>query len=429
MVTCAEDHRELTMNANLQPPEAPSNPLVPESATAPESSLSPASRALIQQLIGFRTVSRDSNLGLIEWARDYLEGFGAKTRLTYDATGKKANLFATLGDSLKPGLILSGHTDVVPTEGQAWDTDPFAVTERDGRLYGRGSADMKGFIGVSLAAAPRFVAALNANRLDAPLHYSLSYDEEVGCLGVRGLIRDLEEQGIRASGCVVGEPTSMQPIIAHKGMQRFRCAVHGVDGHSAYVTRGVNAIEYAARLIVFIRHIADRLAACEQRDYGFTVPYTTLSTGLIRGGIASNIIPKECEFMFDMRTLPGTSASALYGEIEQYAVRLTAEMRAAHPQAGIDLAWESETAGLAAAESDAIVQWALQLSQATGTGKVCYGTEAGLFQRMGVPTVICGPGDIEQAHRPNEFVSLDQLARCEAFMRRIIDTGYPESQD
>jgi acetylornithine deacetylase len=268
------------------------------------------------------------------------------------------------------------------------------------------------------------VAALNANRLDAPLHYALSYDEEVGCLGVRGLIRDLEEQGIGAAGCVVGEPTSMQPIIAHKSMQRFRCAVHGVEGHSAYVTRGVNAIEYAAKLIVFIRHLADRLAACEQRDYGFTVPYTTLSTGVIRGGIAANIIPKDCEFMFDMRTLPGTSPAALQREIEDYAARLCAEMRAANPRAGIDLACVSETAGLAAAESDAIVQWALSLSQATSVGKVCYGTEAGLFQKMGVPSVICGPGDIEQAHRPNEFVSLDQLARCEAFIGRIVETGY-----
>jgi len=398
---------------------------IPSSPPAAAGSVpSPEARALIDELIGFRTVSRDSNLGLIEWARDYLVGFGAKTRLTFDAEGKKANLFATLGDSTQPGLILSGHTDVVPTEGQAWDTDPFAAIERDGRLYGRGTADMKGFIGVSLAAAPRFVAALNAGRLDAPLHYSLSYDEEVGCLGVRGLIRDLEEQGIRAAGCVVGEPTSMQPIIAHKSMQRFRCAVHGVEGHSAYVTRGVNAIEYAAKLIVFIRHLADRLAACEQRDYGFTVPFTTLSTGVIRGGIAANIIPKDCEFMFDMRTLPGTSPTALQREIEDYAARLSAEMCASNPRAGIELVCASETAGLAAAESDAIVKWAVQLAEATSVGKVCYGTEAGLFQRMGVPTVICGPGDIEQAHRPNEFVSLDQLARCEAFMQRIVTSGY-----
>jgi len=396
---------------------------VPEAA-APGAAPSAAARAMIERLIAFNTVSRDSNLGLIEWVRDYLHQHGAKTRLTHDATGKKANLFATLGESAKPGLILSGHTDVVPVDGQHWDTDPFVVTERDGKLFARGSADMKGFIGIVLTQAPKFVAALNANRLDAPLHYSLSYDEEVGCLGVRGLIRDLEENGIRPAGCVVGEPTSMQPIIAHKGTHRFRCAVHGREAHSSYVTHGVNAIEYAARLIVYIRQIAERLAQIEKRDYGFTVPYSTLSTGLIRGGIAANVVPKDCEFQFDMRTLPHASPDALYQEIRTYAEALAREMQAVDPQSGIDLVWASQTVGLAASETDAIVRWAMQLSKHATVGKVSYGTEAGLFQKMGVPTVICGPGDIAEAHRPNEFVALEQLAQCEAFMNRILETGY-----
>jgi acetylornithine deacetylase len=385
---------------------------------------STAARAMIERLIAFKTVSRDSNLGLIEWARDYLQGCGAKTRLTYDANGKKANLFATLGDSQKAGLILSGHTDVVPVDGQNWDTDPFVASERDGRLYARGSADMKGFIGIILARAPQFVTALNQQRLDAPLHYALSYDEEVGCLGVRGLIRDLQENGIKPAGCIVGEPTSMQPIIAHKGTHRFRCAVHGREAHSSYVTHGVNAIEYAARLVVFIRQLAERLAQIEQRDYGFTVPYSTLSTGLIQGGIAANVVPKDCVFHFDMRTLPQASPEALYQEIRRYAEALAAEMRLIDADSGIDLQWVSQTVGLAAAESDAIVQWALQLSRNTTVGKVSYGTEAGLFQQMGVPTVICGPGDIAEAHRPNEFVALDQLAQCENFIDRILETGY-----
>jgi acetylornithine deacetylase len=382
------------------------------------------SRAMIERLIRFNTVSRDSNLELIEWVRDYLTKLGATTRLTHDATGKKANLFATLGDSKKPGLILSGHTDVVPVDGQNWDTDPFVATERDGKLYARGSADMKGFIGIILTRAPKFIAALNENRLDAPLHYALSYDEEVGCLGVRGLIRDLEENGIRPGGCVVGEPTSMQPIIAHKGTHRFRCSVHGREAHSSYVTHGVNAIEYAARMIVFIRHLADRLAQLEQRDYGFTVPYSTLSTGLIQGGIAANVVPKDCVFQFDMRTLPQTSPDALYQEIRAYAQTLASQMQAIDQQSGIDLTWVSQTIGLAAAETDAIVQWAMQLSRNSSVGKVSYGTEAGLFQKMGVPTVICGPGDIAEAHRPNEFVALDQLAQCESFIDRILETGY-----
>ena len=385
---------------------------------------SPAAYAMIERLIAFNTVSRDSNLGLIEWVRDYLHSQGAKTRLTHDATGKKANLFATLGDSPKPGLILSGHTDVVPVDGQNWDTDPFVAAEKDGKLYARGSADMKGFIGIILTQAPLFVAALNRQRLDAPLHYALSYDEEVGCLGVRGLIRDLQENGIRPAGCVVGEPTSMQPIIAHKGTHRFRCRVQGREAHSSYVTHGVNAIEYAARLVVYIRQIADRLAQIEKRDYGFTVPYSTLSTGLIRGGIAANVIPKDCEFQFDMRTLPQASPDALYQEIRAYAELLAREMQAVDPQSGIDLVWASQTVGLAAAETDAIVQWAMQLSMSSTVGKVSYGTEAGLFQQMGVPSVICGPGDIAEAHRPNEFVALEQLAQCEAFMNRILTTGY-----
>ena len=371
-------------------------------------------------------MSRGSNLGLIEWVRDYLQGYGAVTRLTYDQTGKKANLFATLGDSPKPGLVLSGHTDVVPVDGQKWDTDPFHAVEHDGKLFARGSADMKGFIGVILAQAPKFVKALNDNRLDAPLHYSLSYDEEVGCLGVRGLIRDLEENHIRPAGCVVGEPTSMQPIIAHKSTHKFRCSVHGREAHSSYVTHGVNAIEYAARLVVFVRQIADRLAQAETRDYGFTVPYSTLSTGMIRGGIAFNVVPKDCVFHFDMRTLPHTSPDALYQEIHAFAQNLASEMQALDAASGIDLEWLSQTVGLAAAETDAIVQWAMRLSGHNRIGKVSYGTEAGLFQKMGVPSVICGPGDIAQAHGPNEFVSLEQLAQCERFMDRILETGYAE---
>jgi acetylornithine deacetylase len=399
------------MNAVLEPAMNPGLP-------------SAASRCMIERLINFKTVSRDSNLGLIEWVRDYLHGFGAVTRLTHDSSGKKANLFATLGDSKKPGLILSGHTDVVPVDGQDWNTDPFQAVERDGKLFARGSADMKGFIGIILAQAPKFVAALNDNRLDAPLHYSLSYDEEVGCIGVRGLIRDLEENNIRPAGCVVGEPTSMQPIIAHKSTNRFRCSVHGREAHSSYVTHGVNAIEYAARLVVFIRQVAERLAQAETRDYGFTVPYSTLSTGVIHGGIAANVVPKDCVFQFDMRTLPSTTPESLHQEIRTHAAELMREMQAVDEKSGIELEWLSQTVGLAAAETDAIVQWAMQLSRKTQVGKVSYGTEAGLFQKMGVPSVICGPGDIAQAHGPNEFVTLEQLAQCERFMDRILETGY-----
>lgn len=394
----------------------------PKSDAAPSTGApSPESLATIARLIGFDTTSRDSNLGLIESVRDELERLGATSRLTYDATGKKANLFATLGEGRQPGLILSGHTDTVPVDGQNWETDPFKATIKNDKLYARGSADMKGFLGVALAKAPRFLAAINAGVLDAPIHYSLSYDEEIGCIGVRGLLADLEEIGLVAAGCIVGEPTSMQPIIAHKGTHRFRCHVHGREAHSSYVTHGVNAIEYAARLVVFIRDLADRLAQTETRDYGFNVPFSTLSTGVIRGGIAANVIPKDCEVQFDMRTLPNASGATLYAEICDYARQLEGEMRAADAASRIEMKWESSTEGLVANENDAIVQLAKDLSRNREVGKVSYGTEAGLFQKIGVPTVICGPGDIAQAHAPDEFVTLAQLAQCEAFMERLTE--------
>ncbi len=379
----------------------------------------PTALALIERLIGFNTVSRESNLGLIEWVRDYLTGLGATTRLSYDSTGKKANLFATLGEGRRPGLILSGHTDVVPVDGQNWDTDPFVATIREGRLYGRGSADMKGFLGLALDAAPGYLAAMEAGTLESAMHYALSYDEEVGCLGVRGLIRDLEEIGMKPAGCIVGEPTSMQPIVAHKGTHRFRCLVHGREAHSSYVTHGVNAIEYAAQLVVFIRQLADELAQNETRDYGFTVPYTTLSTGVIRGGIAANVVPKDCEFQFDMRTLPNARAAELDARIRARAAELAMQMQHVDPESGIELEWSSSTDGLNASEEEAIVQLAMQLSGEHTTGRVSYGTEAGLFQKAGIPSVICGPGDIAEAHRPNEFVALEQLARCEAFLGKL----------
>ncbi|HWW04081.1 acetylornithine deacetylase [Collimonas sp.] len=377
--------------------------------------------AMIERLIAFQTVSRDSNLGLIEWTRDYLAGLGVKSRLTYDASGKKANLFATLGEGPKPGLILSGHTDVVPVDGQAWDTDPFKATVKDGLLYGRGSADMKSYIATALALAPQFLAAGMA----APLHFALSYDEEVGCIGVQGLIKDLQELGLQPAGCIVGEPTSMQPIIAHKGTHRFRCCIRGREAHSSYTTMGVNSIEYAARIIVYIRQMADRFAQLETRDYGFTVPYTTMQTGLIHGGLASNIVPKDCKFEFEARTMPGIDVEHLYKEIQGFAATLLPEMQRVEPNAAIDFEWLASAPGLSMQESDAVVQLAAALARNKPNGAVSYGTEAGLFQRAGIPTVVCGPGSIEQAHRPNEFVALEQVAQCEAFMLRLMD---PEMQ-
>ncbi len=391
--------------------------------TTPHSSPQPSAdvMAMIERLIAFPTVSRDSNLGLIEWTRDYLAGLGVQSRLTYDATGKKANLFATVGGGSRPGLVLSGHTDVVPVEGQAWDTDPFNATIVGDKLYGRGVADMKSYIATALVMVPRYLA-VSSDQADAPLHLALSYDEEVGCIGVRGLIKDLQDIGLKTAGCIVGEPTMMRPIIAHKGTHRFRCCITGREAHSSYTTQGVNSIEYAARIIVYIRQMADRLAQLETRDYAFTVPYTTLQTGTIKGGLASNIVPKDCEFQFEARTMPGASAHRLFQEIKDFAATLLPEMQRIEPNAAIHLEALASAPGMSMQESDDIVKLAAALSRNKANGAVSYGTEGGLFQQAGIPTVICGPGDIEQAHRPNEFATLAQLAQCEAFMHRLIES-------
>ncbi len=375
--------------------------------------------AMIERLIAFPTVSRDSNLGLIEWTRDYLQNLGVKPRMTYDKTEKKANLFVTLGEGKKPGLILSGHTDVVPVDGQDWDTDPFKATIKDGKIFGRGAADMKSYIATALTLAPRFLDAVT----DTPMHLALSYDEEVGCLGVRSLIADLAESGVRSSGCIVGEPTMMQPVIAHKGTHRFRCCVTGREAHSSYTTQGVNAVEYAARIIVYIREMADRMARSVTPSPipAFTVPYTTLQTGIVHGGFASNIVPKLCEFQFEARTTPGISAEGLYRDIQDFAAGLLPEMRKVEPNAAIEFEWLASAPGLDMRESDPIVQLAANLTRSHSYGAVSYGTEAGLFQEAGIPTVVCGPGSIEEAHRPNEFVSLEQVAQCEAFMLRLLE--------
>ena len=285
------------------------------------------------------------------------------------------------------------------------------------KLYGRGSADMKGYIATALVMAPQFLAS----KADAPLHFAFSYDEEVGCIGVRGLIKDLADIGLKTAGCIVGEPTLMQPIIAHKGTHRFRCCITGREAHSSYTTQGVNAIEYAARIIVYIRQMADRLAQLETRDYSFTVPFTTMQTGLIRGGLAANIVPKDCEFIFEARTLPGASEHKLFQEVKDFAATLLPEMQRTEPNAAIQLEMMNTAPGMNMKETDEIVKLASALSRNKPNGAVSYGTEGGLFQAAGIPTVICGPGDIEQAHRPNEFVSLAQLAQCETFMQRLLE--------
>jgi len=379
----------------------------------------PATREMLERLIGFDTTSRESNLGLIEWVRDWLKGHGVASRLTYDATGRKANLFATLGEATRPGIVLSGHTDVVPVDGQPWDTDPFVATFKDDRVYGRGTADMKSYLAVALAMTPRFLAG----SLRKPVHFALSYDEEIGCIGVRGLLADLAESGVRAAGCIVGEPTSMQVVVAHKGMHVYRCRVHGHEAHSALTPHAVNAIEYAAKLVVYIRHMAERMRDCEPRQHGFDIPFTTLQTGTIRGGTAHNIVPRECEFQFEFRYLPGADPQAMIGEIEAYARSvLEPEMKRVAAEAAIEFQGRPGIPGLDMDEQHALAALVRGLARTeSAAGRVAYATEAGLFQEAGIPAIVCGPGSIAQAHKPNEFITLQQVAACEAFFDRFVE--------
>jgi len=373
---------------------------------------------LLRRLIAYPTVSRDSNLELIHYVRDYLKELGAAIRLTYDDERRKANLFATLGPAGAPGIVLSGHTDVVPVEGQDWDTDPFQLVEKDGRLYGRGSCDMKGFIAVALALAPEFAR----RGLTTPLHFAFSYDEEVGCIGVGRLIADLAHAHIKPLACIVGEPTLMRPVIAHKGKQGFRCTVRGLAAHSAYAPLGVNAVEAAAEAIAFLGNLARRHRDQGPYDRSFDIAHSTVHTGVIRGGAALNIVPHECVFDFEFRCLPGDDPAALLAEFRQYiATKIEPEMRAVHPAAGFTIEPLSEIPPLDTGTETEVVALAQEFSGSAEFGKISFGTEGSQFQRAGIPTVICGPGSIEQAHKPNEYVAIDQLLKCEQFMRRLAD--------
>jgi acetylornithine deacetylase len=372
---------------------------------------------MLERLVAFATVSRDSNLALIEFVRDYLVRLGAEIRLTYDDDRRKANLFATLGPKGERGIALSGHTDVVPVEGQLWDSDPFRLTERDGRLYGRGTSDMKSFIAVALALAPEFAAA----KLRTPLHLALSYDEETGCKGVGRMIADMVRAGIRPGSCIVGEPTFMRPVIAHKGKIGYRCTVRGFACHSAYAPRGVNAVEAAAEAIAYLKSMARRHRDRGPFDHNFDVPHTTVHTGVIRGGAALNIVPAECVFEFELRHLPGDDPEALLAEFKAHiAAAIEPEMRAADPACGFAIEQLIMLPALANSAESPATALAQELSGCNDALKVSFGTDGSQFHAAGIPTVICGPGSIDQAHKPNEFIAVDQVRQCERFMRRLL---------
>ena len=389
----------------------------------PAPTLSPQSLEFAQALVRMNTISEHSNLDLIDFARAHLASLGVASRLSWNAERTKANLFATLGEGKPAGVILSGHTDTVPWEGQAWTVDPLSAVVRDEgpegpSLYGRGSADMKGFIGIALAQARTFLES------DAPfaLHLALSYDEEIGCLGVRGLIADMKEAGVRPVACVVGEPTNMVPAIAHKGVYRWRCCVRGKEAHSSLTPQSVNAIEMAARVVGKVRDMAEGFEAAEPRYEGFDVPFTTASVGQFHGGIADNVVPRDAEFRYEFRNLPTVDAHALQREVEQYARALEPRMQAVAPGTGFAFETICEVPAFQGSAGDAITRLAQRLSGEAGTTLVAFGTEAGLFKGAGIPTVVCGPGSITQAHQPDEYVTLAQLARCEAFLQGLART-------
>jgi acetylornithine deacetylase len=393
--------------------------------------LSPRSLELAQTLVRMNTVSANSNLELIDFVRDHLAGLGVRSRLTYNADKTKANLFATLGAGKKAGVILSGHTDTVPWDGQDWSVDPLSAIVQDWpqgedaesvsaepRLYGRGSADMKSFIALALANAQRFLES------DSPLavHFAFTYDEEVGCFGVRELIADMKDQGIKPLACIVGEPTMMVPAIAHKGVYRYRCCVRGKEAHSSLTPQSVNAIEMAARVIGKLRDMAEGFERDEPRYAGFDVPFSTASVGQFHGGIADNVVPRDAEFRYEFRNLPTADAQLMQGEIAAFASRAEAAMKKVAPDAGFSFETICEVPSFLGSEKDAVTRLAQRLANESRTTLVAFGTEAGLFKNAGIPTVVCGPGSIVQAHQPDEYVTLEQLARCEWFLRGLAVT-------
>ena len=376
---------------------------------------SPHSLAWAQRLVQFDTRSDQSNLPLIECIADHLRSLHVPLRLTWDDSRRKANLFATLGVGKPGGVVLSGHTDTVPWDGQAWTLDPLSGQVQDQRLYGRGSADMKGFIGLVVAQTQAWLEA----DLPHAIHYAFSYDEEVGGFGAMNLIADLRDAGIAPAICIVGEPTDMVPAIAHKGVHRWRCCVRGKAAHSSLTPQAVNAVEAAARLVAHIAAIGDELRDTEPRQSGFDVPYTTSAVCRFEGGIADNVVPESCRVVYEFRDLPGADAAALQRRVAAYADSLTPAMQAVEPTAGFSFDNFASMPAFQAKPDEPAVQLAQRLAGAAQTTLVAFGTEAGLFQRAGMSTVVCGPGSIGQAHQADEYVSLAQLARAQAFLQGL----------
>ena len=374
---------------------------------------------ILTRLVSFKTLSLQPNIELIDYVESYLARWGVTARRIYSEDGQRASLYATLGTTERGGICFSGHSDVVPVSGQPWQSDPFVLRESEGRYYGRGSADMKGYLACVLALVPEWSIITRQPRA-CPIHIAISYDEEIGCVGVRGLLEQLAGEANRPAACIIGEPTMMQVATAHKGKRAWRCCIRGQAAHSSQPQLGVNAIEYAAELIHYLRQIS-RQWQQETGDRRYTPPYSTLQVGTIQGGTALNVVADHCTFDFEVRPLPGSCDAALPEMLVGRAQDLEPEMQEISPAAGIQLTEQVSYPGLKDDESlDSLKVLCAAALDSTQVIALSFGTEAGLFQAAGIPTVVCGPGSITVAHKADEYIEREQLEQCVDFLRKIV---------
>jgi acetylornithine deacetylase len=373
---------------------------------------------MLAKLVSFDTTSRNSNLALIHFVQGYLADHGVASELVHDTTGQKANLWATIGPEGDGGVVLSGHTDVVPIDGQAWTSDPWTVTAKDdGRLYGRGTCDMKAFSAIALAMLPDFLDA----GLKAPIHLALSYDEEVGCIGVHGLIDLIKRVGVKPRMAVIGEPTMMRVVDAHKAIRSYHVTVTGHEQHSSNVHSGVSAVMVAAELIGKIAEIGRDLQAEGDPSGRFTPPYSTCIANVIEGGTAQNILARHCRFSYEVRSLPGIDGDAIARRFSDFALNeVRPRIKAVNAIADIQITRRAMSPALFAEPGSEAESVVMALAERNAAEAVSYATEAGIFQAAGIPAIVCGPGDIAQAHQPDEFIDAAQIPACEAFMHRLI---------
>ncbi|MBB1271345.1 acetylornithine deacetylase [Psychromonas sp. SR45-3] len=372
---------------------------------------------VLKQLINFNTTSINSNLELMDYITKYLNSYGVESTLIFDTDGKKANLFATIGPTDIPGVMLSGHTDTVPVTGQNWTKEPYILSEENGCFFGRGTSDMKGFIAAVLGAIPNMVS----QKLLTPIHLAFSYDEEIGCIGVRSLIDMLKSSPVKPAVCIIGEPTSMNVVTSHKGKLAAKVTVIGKECHSGMAPYGVNAINYAARLVSWLENVAINKQANGPFEDCYEIPYSTVHTGVISGGNALNIVPKHCSFLFEIRNIAAEDPKHILAEFQNYCSELTDEMQKNDVNCKIDIEITTEYPGLNTPESDQAVTFVRKLAQSTRQANINFGTEGGLFSHhLGIPTVVCGPGSMNQGHKPDEYIHGEQLIKCEEFIDRLI---------